>query len=227
MHKNTHYIQTEELSDMKLKREDVLLYAITDRTWLNGRRLYDQVKETLEGGATIIQIREKDLDDESFIKEALEIKSLCSQYNVPLIINDNIDVALKVNADGVHIGQDDMNAKNVRALLGSDKIIGVSAHNVEEALAAVNAGADYLGSGAAFSTDSKSNVNIIDRIELKNICKTVDIPVTAIGGINEKNILELSGLGISGVAVISAIFAADDIKEQTIKLKQLARRITE
>lgn len=227
MHKNTHYIQTEELSDMKLKREDVLLYAITDRTWLNGRRLYDQVKETLEGGATIIQIREKDLDDESFIKEALEIKSLCSQYNVPLIINDNIDVALKVNADGVHIGQDDMNAKNVRALLGPDKIIGVSAHNVEEALAAVNAGADYLGSGAAFSTDSKSNVNIIDRTELKNICKAVDIPVTAIGGINEKNILELSGLGISGVAVISAIFAADDIKEQTIKLKQLARRITE
>lgn len=227
MHKNTHYIQTEELSDMKLKREDVLLYAITDRTWLNGRRLYDQVKETLEGGATIIQIREKDLDDESFIKEALEIKSLCSQYNVPLIINDNIDVALKVNADGVHIGQDDMNAKNVRALLGPDKIIGVSAHNVEEALAAVNAGVDYLGSGAAFSTDSKSNVNIIDRTELKNICKAVDIPVTAIGGINEKNILELSGLGISGVAVISAIFAADDIKEQTIKLKQLARRITE
>lgn len=227
MHKNTHYIQTEELSDMKLKREDVLLYAITDRTWLNGRRLYDQVKETLEGGATIIQIREKDLDDESFIKEALEIKSLCSQYNVPLIINDNIDVALKVDADGVHIGQDDMNAKNVRALLGPDKIIGVSAHNVEEALAAVNAGADYLGSGAAFSTDSKSNVNIIDRTELKNICKAVDIPVTAIGGINEKNILELSGLGISGVAVISAIFAADDIKEQTIKLKQLARRITE
>ena len=142
-------------------------------------------------------------------------------------VNDNIDVALKVNADGVHIGQDDMNAKNVRALLGPDKIIGVSAHNVEEALAAVNAGADYLGSGAAFSTDSKSNVNIIDRTELKNICKAVDIPVTAIGGINEKNILELSGLGISGVAVISAIFAADDIKEQTIKLKQLARRITE
>ncbi len=227
MHKNTHHIQKEGLSDMKLKREDMLLYAVTDRTWLNGRRLYDQVKETLEGGATIIQIREKDLDDESFIKEALEIKSLCSQYNVPLIINDNIDVALKVNADGVHIGQDDMNAKNVRALLGPDKIIGVSAHNVEEALAAVNAGADYLGSGAAFSTDSKSNVNIIDRIELKNICKAVDIPVTAIGGINEKNILELSGLGISGVAVISAIFAADDIKEQTIKLKQLARRITE
>ena len=227
MHKNTHHIQKEGLSDMKLKREDMLLYAVTDRTWLNGRRLYDQVKETLEGGATIIQIREKDLDDESFIKEALEIKSLCSQYNVPLIINDNINVALKVDADGVHIGQDDMNAKNVRALLGPDKIIGVSAHNVEEALAAVNAGADYLGSGAAFSTDSKSNVNIIDRIELKNICKAVDIPVTAIGGINEKNILELSGLGISGVAVISAIFAADDIKEQTIKLKQLARRITE
>lgn len=227
MHKNTHFIQKEGLSDMKLKREDMLLYAVTDRTWLNGRRLYDQVKETLEGGATIIQIREKDLDDESFIKEALEIKSLCSRYNVPLIINDNIDVALKVNADGVHVGQDDMNAKNVRALLGSDKIIGVSAHNVEEALAAVNAGADYLGSGAAFSTDSKSNVNIIDRTELKNICKAVDIPVTAIGGINEKNILELSGLGISGVAVISAIFAADDIKEQTIKLKQLARRITE
>lgn len=212
---------------MKLKREDMLLYAVTDRTWLNGRRLYDQVKETLEGGATIIQIREKALDDESFIKEALEIKTLCSQYNVPLIINDNIDVALKVDADGVHIGQDDMNAKNVRALLGPDKIIGVSAHNVEEALAAVNAGADYLGSGAAFSTDSKSNVNIIDRTELKNICKAVDIPVTAIGGINEKNILELSGLGISGVAVISAIFAADDIKKQTIKLKQLARRITE
>ena len=212
---------------MKLKREDMLLYAVTDRTWLNGRRLYDQVKETLKGGATIIQIREKVLDDESFIKEALEIKALCSHYNVPLIINDNIDVALKVNADGVHVGQDDMNAKNVRALLGPDKIIGVSAHNVEEALAAVNAGADYLGSGAAFSTDSKSNVNIIDRTELKNICKAVDIPVTAIGGINEKNILELSGLGISGVAVISAIFAADDIKEQTIKLKQLARRITE
>ncbi len=210
---------------MKLQKKDMLLYAVTDRSWLNGKTLYEEVHEAIMGGATMIQLREKDLDEESFLAEAKQIKELCARYNIPLIINDNIDVALKIDADGVHVGQDDMNVLNVRKLLGPNKIIGVSAHNVKEAVAAVNAGADYLGSGAVFLTGSKNDVSILEKRVLKEICETVDVPVTAIGGINEKNIIKLTGTGISGVAVISAIFASDNITKKTKELKELAERV--
>ena len=210
---------------MKLQKKDMLLYAVTDRSWLNGKTLYEEVHEAIMGGATMIQLREKDLDEESFLAEAKQIKELCARYNIPLIINDNIDVALKIDADGVHVGQDHMNVLNVRKLLGPNKIIGVSAHNVKEAVAAVNAGADYLGSGAVFLTGSKNDVSILEKRVLKEICETVDVPVTAIGGINEKNIIKLTGTGISGVAVISAIFASDNITKKTKELKELAERV--
>ena len=212
---------------MKLQKKDMLLYAVTDRSWLNGKTLYEEVHEAIMGGATMIQLREKNLDEESFLAEAKQIKELCARYHIPLIINDNIDVALKINADGVHVGQDDMNILNVRKILGPNKIIGVSAHNVTEAVAAVDAGADYLGSGAVFATGSKKDVNILEKRVLKEICETVDVPVTAIGGINEKNIIKLTGTGISGIAVISAIFASDNITKKTKELKELAKRVVE
>lgn len=212
---------------MKLQKKDMLLYAVTDRSWLNGKTLYEEVHEAIIGGATMIQLREKNLDEESFLAEAKQIKELCARYHIPLIINDNIDVALKINADGVHVGQDDMNVLNVRKILGPNKIIGVSAHNVTEAVAAVDAGADYLGSGAVFATGSKKDVNILEKRVLKEICETVDVPVTAIGGINEKNIIKLTGTGISGIAVISAIFASDNITKKTKELKELAKRVVE
>ncbi len=212
---------------MKLQKKDMLLYAVTDRSWLNGKTLYEEVHEAIMGGATMIQLREKNLDEESFLAEAKQIKELCARYHIPLIINDNIDVALKINADGVHVGQDDMNVLNVRKILGPNKIIGVSAHNVTEAVAAVDAGADYLGSGAVFATGSKKDVNILEKRVLKEICETVDVPVTAIGGINEKNIIKLTGTGISGIAVISAIFASDNITKKTKELKELAKRVVD
>ena len=206
---------------MKFDREDLLLYAVTDSRWLNGERLYDQVEKALKGGATFIQLREKELDQEHFFEEAVEIKELCARYHVPFVINDNVEIALKMDADGVHVGQDDMEAGDVRAKLGSDKIIGVSAHTVEEALLAEERGADYLGVGAVFHTDSKADVAEVSRETLKAICDAVDIPVIAIGGINKENVSELAGTGICGIAVISAIFAEKDIKKATEKLKNL------
>lgn len=212
---------------MKLTRENLLLYGITDRTWLKGKTLYQQVEEALQGGATFIQLREKNLDDESFLKEAIEIKELCKSYNVPFIINDNVDIALKMNADGVHLGQNDMEAGNVRSILGKDKIIGVSAQTVEQALLAQERGADYLGVGAVFPTDSKKDANNISHQTLKEICKAVDIPVVAIGGISKDNVQALSGSGICGVAVISAIFAQDNIAEATRELKKQVKKAVE
>ena len=212
---------------MKLTRENLLLYGITDRTWLNGKTLYQQVEEALQGGATFIQLREKNLDDESFLKEAIEIKELCKSYNVPFIINDNVDIALKMNADGVHLGQNDMEAGNVRSILGKDKIIGVSAQTVEQALLAQERGADYLGVGAVFPTDSKKDANNISHQTLKEICKAVDIPVVAIGGISKDNVQALSGSGFCGVAVISAIFAQDNIAEATRELKKQVKKAVE
>lgn len=205
---------------MKLCREDFTLYAVTDRHWLNGSTLTKQVENALKGGATFIQLREKNLDDESFFKEAVEIKDLCKRYNVPFVINDNVDIALKIDADGVHVGQDDMEASKLRKLLGPDKIIGVSAHTVTEALKAKEAGADYLGVGAVFPTGSKDDVSVLPHETLRDICNAVDIPVIAIGGITKDNIIELKGSGIDGIAVISAIFAKDDITAATQDLKE-------
>ncbi len=205
---------------MKLSREDLTLYAVTDRHWLNGSTLTKQVENALKGGATFIQLREKNLDDESFFKEAVEIKDLCKRYNVPFVINDNVDIALKIDADGVHVGQDDMAASDIRKLLGPDKIIGVSAHNVQEAIKAQEDGADYLGVGAVFSTSSKDDVSVLSHEILRDICNAVDIPVIAIGGITKDNVIELKGSGIDGIAVISAIFAKDDITAATQDLKE-------
>ena len=206
---------------MKCAKEDLLLYAVTDRHWLNGRTLYEVVKESLDGGVTFLQLREKTLDEAHFLEEAKELQKLCKEYKVPFIINDNVDIALEMDADGVHVGQSDMEADDVRAKLGPDKIIGVSAQTVEQAVLAEKRGADYLGVGAVFHTDSKADVAEVSRETLKAICDAVDIPVIAIGGISKENVSELAGTGICGIAVISAIFAEKDIKKATEKLKSL------
>jgi thiamine-phosphate pyrophosphorylase len=204
--------------------DELLLYGVTDRHWLNGRRLYDDVKESLDGGVTFIQLREKTLDEETFLLEAKEIKSLCEAYHVPFVINDNVDIAKKINADGVHVGQDDMNVEDVRRILGEEKIIGVSASSVEEALCAEKGGADYLGVGAVFPTSSKDDASDVSFEILKKICEAVSIPVIAIGGISKENVHKLSGTGIVGIAVISAIFGKEDIKQAAIDLKKETRK---
>ena len=204
----------------EISRDNYVLYAVTDRRWLNGKKLSDAVEHAVRGGAGMVQLREKDLDDETFLEEALKLKELCAKYKVPLIINDNTEVALRADADGVHVGQSDLDAADVRGLIGKDKILGVSAHSLEEALLAVKHGADYLGVGAAFATGSKTDVNVISHDIYSEICSNVTIPVVAIGGIDADNIAELKGSGISGAAVISAIFAADDIEAAARKLKE-------
>ena len=212
---------------MKLDKKDLLLYAVTDRHWLNGRTLYEVVKESLDGGVTFLQLREKTLDEAHFLEEAKELQKLCKEYRVPFIINDNVDIAVAMNADGVHVGQSDMEAGDVRAKLGPDKIIGVSAQTVGQALLAQERGADYLGVGAVFHTDSKADAADISHETLKAITEAVDIPVIAIGGISKENVSELSGTGICGIAVISAIFAEKDIKNATKKLKKLTEEMVE
>ena len=209
---------------MKFDKHDLILYAVTDRYWLNGRRLYDDVKEAIEGGATLIQLREKNLTHEEFKIEALEIQKLCKNFNVPFIINDDVELACEINADGVHVGQSDMEAGNVRALIGHEKILGVSVGNPDEAILAEKKGADYLGAGAVFPTGSKSDAIDVSHETLKKICSSVKIPVVAIGGISLKNIHELKGSGISGVAVISAIFAAENIKTASKNLRLLSEK---
>ncbi len=196
---------------MNCDKKNLLLYAVTDRSWLGTESLYSQVKKAIDGGVTFVQLREKELAQEAFYKEALEIQALCREKNIPFVINDNVALAKEIDADGVHVGQEDMEAGDVRSLLGPDKIIGVSAHSVEEALLAEKRGADYLGVGAAFSTNSKKDVSCISHETIRDICQAVQIPVIAIGGINETNMEELKGTGICGVAVISAIFAKKDI----------------
>jgi len=206
---------------MKLDKKDLLLYAVTDRHWLGDRTLLQVVKESLDGGATFIQLREKDLDGENFLKEAIELKELCAEYNVPFVINDNVDIAIKMDADGVHVGQSDMEAGDVREKLGPDKIIGVSAQTVEQAILAEKRGADYLGVGAVFPTGSKDDAVDVSIDTLKAICDAVSIPVIAIGGITLENTYELKDTGICGIAVISAIYAQEDIVTATKKLKEV------
>lgn len=207
---------------MNCKKEDMRLYAVTDRSWLGDKKLADQVKECLEGGVTFLQLREKKLNEEAFYEEALEIKKLCKEYSVPFIINDNVDVALRCDADGVHVGQSDMEAQDVRAKLGPNKIIGVSARTVEQAVKAEKMGADYLGVGAVFSTSTKLDAREVSWETLKEICETVSIPVVAIGGITADNLSQLEGTGVDGVAVVSAIFAQKDIKAATENLRKLS-----
>lgn len=209
---------------MKCDKSQVLLYAVTDRAWVGKQSLYEQVESALKGGVTIVQLREKDLDYESFLKEAMEISALCKRYKVPFIVNDNVDIAIKCRADGVHIGQSDMNLLQARKLLGENMIIGVSAHSVEEALEAVKNGADYLGAGAVFSTSTKTNVSSLSKETLRDICAAVNIPVVAIGGISKLNMPELANCGIDGVALVSAVFAADDIESECRMLHKLAEK---
>ena len=203
---------------MKCEKKDLVLYAVTDRSWLNGQTLYQQVEQALKGGATFIQLREKELDEKTFLQEAVEIKALCQRYNVPLFINDNVFVALKCGADGVHVGQDDMAVSEVRSIVGENMMIGVSAHSVEEALEAVKNGADCLGVGAMFATSTKADANVLSWQTLHDICHAVDVPVVAIGGLNKDNIPSLAGSGVDGVALVSAIFASEDIESECRRL---------
>lgn len=207
---------------MKCDKSMMRLYAVTDRAWTGKQSLYAQVEAALKGGATCVQLREKELSDGEFLKEAMEISALCKHYGVPFIVNDNVDIAIACKADGVHVGQEDMMAAQVRRRVGEDMIIGVSAHSVAEALEAVKNGADYLGAGAVFGTATKTNVHPMERQTLREICAAVDVPVVAIGGINEDNIPQLSGTGVDGVALVSAIFAAADIESQCRKLRKLS-----
>lgn len=205
---------------MKCDKKDLLLYAVTDSRWANEKTLYEQVEEALKGGATFIQLREKNLNEEAFFAEALRLKELCGKYKVPFVINDRVDIAKKADADGVHVGQKDMEAENARKVLGTDKIIGVSAQTVEQAVQAERQGADYLGVGSVFSTGTKLDATHVTYDTLKEICAAVSIPVIAIGGISMENVKELSGSGICGVAVVSAIFAQKEIKKATVELRR-------
>lgn len=196
----------------------MLLYAVTDRAWVGTKSLYEQVKEALENGVTCVQLREKELNESDFLKEAKQISTLCKEYKVPFIVNDNVNIAIACKADGIHIGQEDMELTNVRKLVGEDMIIGVSAHTVEEAIKAQEGGADYIGIGAVFATSTKTDVDVLSFETLRSICEAVDIPTVAIGGIKKDNICKLKGSGIDGVAVVSAIFAAKDIATATKEL---------
>ena len=211
--------------DKKRLTEALLLYAVTDRSWLGESTLAEQTEEALKGGVTFVQIREKDLDAASFRKEAEELKELCENYQVPFVVNDDVELALEIDADGVHVGQSDMEAGEVRKKLGQDKIIGVSARTVEEALAAQAHGADYLGVGAVFPTSSKKDASDVSFSTLKEICEAVEIPVIAIGGITGENTARLAGSGICGVAVISAIFAKPDVRKAAEELKGAVRKM--
>lgn len=189
----------------------MLLYAITDRTWLKeGESLAGVCKQVLDNGATFLQIREKDLKKEEFEQEAEELKNLCEKYRVPFVVNDNVQIALDIDADGVHVGQSDIRGRDIRAMIGPDKILGISAGTVEEAAAAEKAGADYIGVGAVFGTSTKKDARNLSVEKLREISASVKIPVVAIGGISRENVRKLDGSGIDGVAVISAVFGSED-----------------
>lgn len=208
---------------MNVSKDNMLLYVVTDRTWLGNNKLYEQVEEIVQSGATFIQLREKNLDYDSFVAEGRQIRKITDRYNIPFVINDNIDVALAVGADGIHVGQKDLEARKCRELIGEDMILGVSAQTKEQALLAEKSGADYIGVGAVFETSTKTDAKPVSYDTLKEICSSVSIPVIAIGGINEDNIQKLKGSHIDGVAVISAVFAARDKKKAVKTLLSLVK----
>ena len=210
---------------MKNVKEAMLLYAVTDRAWVGRQTLYEQAEAALKGGITCLQLREKDLSDEDFFKEALALKDLCNDYSVPFIVNDNVGVAVKCKADGIHVGQSDMTAGDVRAVIGKDMLLGVSAQTVEQALAAEKSGADYLGVGAVFPTATKTDAEDVPRPVLEAICKAVSVPVVAIGGIHKDNIATLARSGVDGVALVSALFAAADIEKESALLRGLSEKM--
>ena len=212
---------------MKIMPGELKLYAVTDRAWArDSDGVIRQVEAAVKGGATFVQVREKSLPPREFLSEARWIVELCHKNHVRCVINDNVDVALLSGADGVHVGQDDMACEKARAMLGPGKIIGVSAHNVEQAVAAEKAGADYLGSGAAFPTDTKAVSSYVTPEEFRAICSAVSIPVVAIGGITRDNISQLNGLGLAGAAVVSALFAQSDVEAAARELRGLCERLS-
>ena len=215
---------------MKFTRDDIrkamLLYAVTDQMWLKeGETLGDVVESVLQNGATFLQIREKDLAQDAFEAEAERLKTLCTQHEVPFVVNDSVEIALQCDADGVHVGQSDIKGRDIRSIIGPDKILGISAGTVEEAIAAEIAGADYIGVGAIFSTSTKKNARSMTMEQLKEIVSSVSIPVVAIGGISTENILQLRGSGVDGVAVVSAIFATENPGKATANLLKLAEQV--
>ncbi|NLG02854.1 MAG: thiamine phosphate synthase [Clostridia bacterium] len=205
---------------MKFDKKQMLLYAVTDRTWTGEETLLEQVRHTLDGGITCLQLREKNMCNDELIQEAKEVKKLCNEYAVPFIINDYVNVARLIDADGVHVGQADMNAADVRAYVGQDKILGVSVQTIEQAIKAEQSGADYLGVGAMFGTNTKPDAVDVSLLELQEICAAVKIPVIAIGGINIDNVSLLKDTGICGVAVISALYAKKDIEQATKDMRK-------
>ena len=209
-------------------RDSMLLYAVTDQMWLKeGETLYSVCEKVLANGATFLQIREKDLDESAFEQEAQQLKALCAKHRVPYVVNDSVEIALHINADGVHVGQSDIKGRDIRAIIGPDKILGISAGTVEEAVAAERAGADYIGVGAVFNTSTKKNARTLSAQQLRQISASVSIPVVAIGGINARNLMELAGSGVDGVAVVSAIFGAEDPGQATADLLKLSREMVE
>lgn len=211
----------------EISKEDMRLYAVTDRTWLQGRSLAEVVEEALRGGVTFLQLREKTLTEEAFLQEAKVIKEIAAKYHVPFVINDNVDIAKAVDADGVHVGQSDMELMEARRILGPDKIIGVSAHNVQEAVQAEQNGADYLGVGAFHDTSTKKDTHVVTKETYQAIREAVSIPIVAIGGISLGNIRELEGYGVDGAAVVSAVFASEHIEESCRELRQQVEKIVE
>lgn len=210
---------------MKVDRKQLCLYAVTDRRWLGNSTLAQQVELALEGGVTFLQLREKDAGPQEILEQARQLLPICRRFGVPLIINDNVELALASGADGVHLGQGDMDPRQARQLLGPDRIIGVSAHNPQEARLALEGGADYLGAGAVFHTGTKTDAGALPRQTLEEICRSVDIPVVAIGGITRENVLSLAGSGVAGAAAVSAIFAQPDVKEAAREMAQLCQKV--
>ena len=207
-------------------RKGMLLYAVTDQSWLKeGQTLLSVCEDVLANGATFLQIREKDLDANAFEAEAAKLKELCRRYHVSYVVNDSVEIALAIDADGIHVGQSDIMGRDIRSLIGPDKILGISAGTVEEAVAAEAAGADYIGVGAVFGTSTKKNARNLSVEKLREITDAVSIPVVAIGGINARNLMDLSGSGVDGVAVVSAIFAAEDPGKATAELLTLAKEM--
>ncbi|MGM9640824.1 MAG: thiamine phosphate synthase [Faecousia sp.] len=211
---------------MAFDKNSLLLYAVTDRAWVGRQTLQEQIEAALLGGVTMVQLREKHLDEEAFIREAQEIRELCQKYGVPLIINDNVEVALKSGADGVHVGIEDAPVAEIRRRVGRDFIIGATAKTVAQARAAEAAGADYLGVGAVFPSPTKKAAIRITTEKLREICASVSIPAVAIGGITTENLGQLTGGGMAGIAVVSALFGAQDIRHAAAKLKSEAIRVT-
>ena len=211
---------------MRVDREALRLYAVTDRAWARDEAaLFRQIEAAVRGGAGVVQLREKDMEPAAFLEEAKRFVALCRRLGAVSIINDSVEIALEAGADGVHVGQSDLEAGRARALLGPEKILGVSAHSRSEARRALEAGADYLGCGAAFATGTKNDAAPIPRETIRAVTAAVDIPVVAIGGVNRENILELKGLGLSGVAVVSGIFGRPGAEAAARELLELAKRL--